>query len=60
MMKKIELKSRIFKKLQRFSAFSRKSKQILLKSAEIATSFQKSKLFNISKVENAEMFEEIC
>ena len=36
----IELKSRNFEKLQRFSAFSRKSEQISFKSAKIATNFE--------------------
>ena len=40
-MMKIKLKSRNFEKLQRFSAFSRKSEQISLKSAKIATIFEK-------------------
>ena len=38
---KIELKSINFEKLQRFSAFSRNSEQISLKSAKIATKFEK-------------------
>ena len=40
-MMKIKLKSGNFEKLQRFSAFSRKSKQISLKSAKIATNLEK-------------------
>jgi len=36
----IKLKSRNFEKLQRFSAFSRNSEQISLKSAKIATKFE--------------------
>ena len=40
-MMKIELQSRNFEKLQRFSAFSRKSEQISLRSAKIATNFEK-------------------
>ena len=40
-MMKIKLETRNFEMLQRFSAFSTKSEQISMKSADIATKFEK-------------------
>ena len=61
-MMKFKLKSRNFEKLQRFSAFLqilRKSEQISLKSAKLATKFEKCKSFCISNLENAKILDEI-
>ena len=52
-MMKLKLKWRNFEKLQRFSAFCRKSEQISLKSAKIATNFEKMHFFSIYNVEHA-------
>ena len=60
-MMEIELKSRNFEKLQRFSAFSRKSeiRANFIKSVKIATNFENMQLFSIYNVENAKKIDEI-